>query len=93
MFLSFVEHFPVLIVDNFGILALLQLLIPDSFGILAFLQVLIAENVGILALFLAFIADNFGIFNTLGKINTIQDLNLLLPASPFDTLQAAPPIH
>ena len=37
--------------------------------------------------------EQFWYFNTLGKINTIQDLNLWPPASLFDTLQAAPPIH
>ena len=42
--MSLAEHFQALIMDNFGILALLQVLIADSFGILAVLQVLIAEN-------------------------------------------------
>ena len=41
--INFVPHFQVLIVENFGILALFQVLIVDNFGILALLQVLI-EN-------------------------------------------------
>ena len=42
--INFVPHFQVLIVENFGILALFQVLIVDNFGILALLQVLIESK-------------------------------------------------
>ena len=91
--MSFVAHFPALIVDSLGIiLALFQVVIADIFGILALLQVFIAENFGILALIQVLIADNFGIFNALGKINTIQGLNPWPLASLLTSLPTALPI-
>ena len=55
------------------------MLIADNFGILAFLQVLIAKNFGILVLFQALVADNFGIFNTFGKHKHHPGLEALNP--------------
>ena len=48
----------------------------DNFGILAYVQVLIAGNFGISAHIQALIADDIGIFNTLVKNKHLSGLEL-----------------
>ena len=48
----------------------------DNFGILAYVQVLIADNFGIAAHIQALIADDIGIFNTLVKNKLLSGLEL-----------------